>query len=450
MTSLLIATGNAILRHDLMGFKSYLDENSRPGYYGISWFNNASRPCLTHSVFRRDLASASEYMRSEIGYLSFGQAESRRFLSNPHQIRCLDYPFVAATNTGRNAIEIINCTDWSVRQIRFDDVLWDRYDPSGTTGSHFNSIDFDGKALHVLAHNFDKGAFELVLDWPSLKVIRRVDHAARQLHNIWVLPDGRRLSCNSPEGSLIDLSTDGPVWSSGNRNSYTRGIAAAGGYIFIGGSEVRARADRELGRPTIWVVERETLKTVDRIELNWYGGVNEIRVLDDVDECHSVGPLTIDEYLFGEDVEPHIPALEKYYRDLLGERNPTDPNDPAPHRPALTALEETALERDKALTERDEAWAQHKRVVEERAAMMVERDKAWTDRDEAYAQYRRLSEEHDRALKVLYEARRGLFKFTSSGLKTATGEWHEALRMSLRTSSIVSWLRKIAQILGRR
>lgn len=174
MTSVLIATAQAPLRYDTETNQTFIVQDANPLYDGISWFPNSDRMYLSHSGRSGNLASIEAHMRSEAGFI--------------------------------NSIIILNSTDWSTRQIRFDDVHWDRFDPAGQ-GSHFNSVEFDGNKLYVLAHNFDAGSYELQITWPDLGSATRRSFPGQQLHNLWYRDNDTHISCDSPNGGLVELNT---------------------------------------------------------------------------------------------------------------------------------------------------------------------------------------------------------------------------------------------------
>jgi hypothetical protein len=141
MTHLLVTTPNYLLRYELDSQRVFVVEAGRPEYYGVSWFAGTDQVFLSHSGLDNDsLQSVTDYMTSEVGWISRGDDESWAFLSAPHQLLCLDDGTIVVTNTGRNCLTIVNPTDWSIRNHRFDNILWDRLDAQHQCGSHFNSV----------------------------------------------------------------------------------------------------------------------------------------------------------------------------------------------------------------------------------------------------------------------------------------------------------------------
>jgi len=381
MTSILIATAQALLRYDTETNQTFIVQDANPLYYGISWFPNSDRMYLSHSGGSGNLASIEAYMRSEVGFISeSGQRTSPQLLSNPHQIRCLTPPFIAATNTGRNSIIILNSTDWSTRQIRFDDVHWDRFDPAGQ-GSHFNSVEFDGNKLYVLAHNFDAGSYELQITWPDLASVTRRSLPGQQLHNLWYRDNDTHISCDSPNGGLVELNTGRQLWRHDGQKFYTRGLASNGKHIFVGATEIAPRDEREFRISRIIVLDAESYRLEDMVELGPFGDVCEVRIIDEFDLCHPVGPLS----------NTHLLA-QNPHRQAAVRENIRRPVAIGGHE-VRSGLADIVAQRDQARDVATEALAQRDRLSRERSAMLIERDAAITARDEAVAQQNRLQKE---------------------------------------------------------
>ncbi|MCA6109490.1 hypothetical protein [Bradyrhizobium cenepequi] len=105
----LVATASYLLLVDLVDRVTTPIEEHRREYYGISWFADGTDLVLSHSgLDNQTLVDMVTYAQSEVGWISAGALESGRFLSQPHQILCLTDGKVACTNTGRNAVTIID------------------------------------------------------------------------------------------------------------------------------------------------------------------------------------------------------------------------------------------------------------------------------------------------------------------------------------------------------
>jgi hypothetical protein len=207
---------------------------------------------------------------------------------------------IAVTNTGRNCVTIVDCSNWSIRNLRFNDVLWDRLDREGAIGNHFNSLDYRNGRLYVLAHNFGKGSFIEEIDWPALQPVRRINVEATELHNLWVREDGLILSCSSMRGSLIELTSNKILWSSHDYNCITRGLACMKDALFVGVSQHAPAEDRRFCHGGIWILDPETWQSRDYIGLGRIGAVHDVRILDEPDFCHPNGTLSLTSELVGE------------------------------------------------------------------------------------------------------------------------------------------------------
>ncbi len=292
MPSVLITTPGYLLRYDLTTREVYVLEDGRPEYYGISWFPGGNQIYLSHSgLDNAGLADIRDYATSEVGWLSRGAEDSWPFLSQPHQILCLDGEMIAVTNTGRNCLTMVNSADWSIRHHRFDSRLWDRLGVGDESGSHFNSITADAEFLYILAHNFSKGSYTLRLERPSLRVVDVTEHHATGLHNIWRRDDRMIIACDSMRGALINLLDDRTLWHAHDPRAITRGLAATTECVYVGASANDNRAARSLSETGIWVVDAEHFTTLDYHSLGRFGCVHEIRLVDETDLCHPNGPL---------------------------------------------------------------------------------------------------------------------------------------------------------------
>lgn len=299
MPQLLVTTSSYVLRYCTETRTTFIVESNRPGYYGVSWFSGGSFPFFSHAGYAigNDPVSSEDYMLSEVGFLSNGDRCSNAFLSVPHQIRCVEDNVIAVANTGRNCLSLVNAQDWSVRQVRFSDVLWDRMG-ADQSGNHYNSIEYKNGRLFVVAHNFSKGSFTVELEWPSLRVIEISQYQVSSIHNLWVRDDEIWIACDSMRNGLIDLKTERMLWQT-DHWSFTRGLAANSRDIYVGSSENAPRHLRQYSETGIWVIDAGTMKTRDYHWLGQFGGVHEVRLIDEFDLCHSVGPITLPPNLLG-------------------------------------------------------------------------------------------------------------------------------------------------------
>ena len=110
----LVATTSWLLLVDLKSKQVQPVEKERPEYYGISWFPGDKELVLSHSgLDNASLVDIAAYAQSETGWLSKGGLSSRTFLSQPHQILCAPDGKVICANTGRNAVNIFDCSVYS-------------------------------------------------------------------------------------------------------------------------------------------------------------------------------------------------------------------------------------------------------------------------------------------------------------------------------------------------
>lgn len=283
----LVATVKYLLLVDLVTYKVKVVESHRPEYYGISWWPNSESLVLSHSAIANDsLIDLATYVHSEKGYLSYNNTASPAFLSQPHQIICAPNDRIIATNTGRNCITLFDTNTRFYKDIRVNDVYWDRLSKEDACGEHFNSVFLKDNHLYVLAHRFKKSSHILKYSYPDGCLIEKFETMHRfGLHNIWVDEDGKLIACNSDAGELIHIQTNETLWSSGSI-TYTRGLAATKDTILVGGSDIVSREHRNQSLSQLWVIDRKTYTTTDYLPLGNFGSVHEVRILDEVDEAH--------------------------------------------------------------------------------------------------------------------------------------------------------------------
>lgn len=288
MTHALVATSSYLLRVNLSTKEVVPLEAGRPEYYGVSWFEDDTDLTLSHSgLDNRTLMDLGSYAQSEVGWISRGDQESRKFLSQPHQIVCAPDGRVVCANTGRNVVTVIDLAKPGLyHEAGIGPARWDRLSPEGKTGDHINSVFIRDQQLFVIAHRFDKGSQIACFSYPELELlsIRPCEHKTG-LHNIWVTGEGQQISCHSEAGTLVDLAEDVELWSSGSA-IYTRGLAASAEYVVLGESQRSGRDLRHSSISGLWIIDRKTWKALDYICLGPYGVVNEVRLLDVPDEAH--------------------------------------------------------------------------------------------------------------------------------------------------------------------
>jgi hypothetical protein len=289
---ILVSTPGFVICHNTSSGNSEILESGRGNYYGITWSPAGLEVVLSHSgVDEQSLVDLASYAISEQGYLTIGGHSTWQFLSAPHQILWID-DMIVVTNTGRNALAKVNPRDHSIVQYRYDTVIWDRLSSTSHDGAHLNSLYRNGDTLYAVAHNFNKGSYILELDWPTLKEKRRRPvRNATGIHNLWIDETGRFITCDSNNGTLIDADNADVLWSSNQRQSYARGLAATDEIILVGHSDRSARTDRRSSETGLWLLNRD-FRTLDYQYLGHFGAVQEVRIIDAPDLCHHGKPLS--------------------------------------------------------------------------------------------------------------------------------------------------------------
>jgi hypothetical protein len=242
------------------------------------------------------------------GYLQYYDPENRpvitrRHLIQPHQIEWIEDK-VLVTNTGRNCLSVFDDHGKFCHDIYFNEVRWD--DKNGKrSGNHFNSVHRIGERIFVVAHNYSRPSEIWELSWPELQIIHTIETSASWAHNIWSCEWGL-LICNSKQRSLYDAISGKNIWQAGEEITITRGLAASEDYIFVGQSNYAERKERYWKSGGIWVIDRKTLKTLDRICLPGSGDVQEIRLVDIPDDCHNGQLFSLDSLSNIKKISPFI------------------------------------------------------------------------------------------------------------------------------------------------
>lgn len=307
----LVATTSYLLLVDLQSKQVFPLENERPEYYGISWFSGSSNLVLSHSGQNNaDLIDISQYALSEQGWISAGGEKSKSFLSAPHQIICAPDGRVVCTNTGRNVITVLGFDQPNVFQEGgISGARWDRLALDQVIGDHLNSVFLCDDKLFVIAHGHHKGSRLAIFSYPDLCLLSVESLGAKTgLHNIWVTPDGQRISCHSETGSLVDLDAVQPLWHSGSP-IYTRGLAASRDHVVVGESQKTERHLRRSSLSGLWILDRRTWQSIDYLCLGPYGAVNEVRLLDVIDEAHHGHPFSNVELLLKQNMLTRVAEL---------------------------------------------------------------------------------------------------------------------------------------------
>jgi len=239
-------------------------------YYGITSKDGAV--VLTHT------GGYMQYFRDGKSFRTIDH------LVQPHQVEWID-GYLLVANTGKNCISIFDERGNLCRDVYLNDIEWDDKD-KGRSGNHFNSVHRVKDRVYVVAHNYERPSEVWELTWPELDVLGSKSGDAAWAHNIW-LGEWGMVVCDSKNGSLYDLTFNSTIWHSGEENALSRGMAVSDEYIFVGYSMLNERKDRYWKTGGVWIIERKTLKTIDKIILPGSGDVHEIRLVGFLDDCHN-------------------------------------------------------------------------------------------------------------------------------------------------------------------
>jgi hypothetical protein len=240
-------------------------------YYGISYQNETF--VLSHT---------GGYLQ----YFGAGKKATRteNHLLQPHQVEWIDN-YVLVANTGRNCVTVFDERGSLCNDIYLNDIRWDDKD-RGRFGNHFNSVHRFGEKVYVVAHNYERPSEVWELSWPGLQVLGATPSEAAWAHNVWPSEIGL-VVCDSKNGGLYDVLSNTTIWKSDEENAITRGLAASDDYIFVGYSMINERKNRYWKNGGVWIVDRKTLKTIDKITFLGSGDVHEIRLVGLPDACHN-------------------------------------------------------------------------------------------------------------------------------------------------------------------
>jgi len=229
------------------------------------------------------------------GYLQYFRAQAKpqvtiNNLIQPHQVEWVDENVLVA-NTGRNCLSVFDrngnfCRDVYLNSIRRDDKEKNRL------GNHFNSVHREGNQIYVVAHNYERPSEVWVLSWPELEVVGTQVSGAGWAHNIWIGEWGMVI-CDSKNGCLHEAISGKTIWKSEEQPVMTRGLAVSKDYIFMGRSFHNPRLERYWKDGGIWILDRGTLKVVEKIILPGVGDIHEIRLVGSPDACHHDQVLTL-------------------------------------------------------------------------------------------------------------------------------------------------------------
>jgi hypothetical protein len=192
-------------------------------------------------------------------------------------------------DTGRERLSAYAADGTLIQEVALGEHRW-AVSPDGHRGHHFNSVHRSGDRVWVVAHNYDHPSELWELTWPDLELVEVHATGAAWAHNTW---DGELglITCDSRFGSLHEVHSGETIWTADEDNVITRGLAVGSDHLFIGRSEFGGRGERLVNAGGLWIVDRSTLTTVERLRFPGIGCVNEIRLLDSPDECHNGEPF---------------------------------------------------------------------------------------------------------------------------------------------------------------
>jgi hypothetical protein len=268
---LLVSTPLHILLVDSFSGRTSVLRAGDGYYYGITYKQDSF--VLSHSG----------------GYLGYFNSETFAtftvdHLIQPHQIEWVDDKILVA-NTGKNCVSVFDDQGNLLHDVYLNEIRWDDKD-KGRKGNHFNSVHRSGERVYVVAHNYDRPSEIWELSWPDLNILTNWVTGAAWAHNFW---DGEWgiVTCNSKAGTLHEVVTGETLWTPKEKGVLTRGLAVSAEYVFVGRSLHNERKERYWKDGGIWILDRKTLKILDKIMLPGSGDVHEIRLIGVSDECHN-------------------------------------------------------------------------------------------------------------------------------------------------------------------
>lgn len=262
----------------------------RSEYGGLTW--DGTHVYLGHSnIDNASLRTEADYRGATVGevrgYGPDGAIRVAGGLSQPHQILADRRGRLLIANTGLNRIDAVTLATGERRNVYLNDVTCDVIDTE-KAGDHFNGFFEHKDALLVVAHNNGRPSSVWELDAETLGVVRVHETKAEWAHNCWACEHGMVI-CDSKNGSLYEVHSGEMLWKA-DEPIITRGLAATDDYIFVGRSEFGNRISRKFSAGGFWVVDRKTLKTVDKYVFPHTGCTIEVRPLDVFDHCHQAPP----------------------------------------------------------------------------------------------------------------------------------------------------------------
>jgi hypothetical protein len=192
-------------------------------------------------------------------------------------------------DTGRERLSSYAADGSLIKDTALGELRWDR-GSNEALGHHFNSVHRAGDRVWIVAHNHDHPSEVWELAWPELELVHVHHTLAGWAHNAW---DGEHglVVCDSRSGRLHEALSRETLWSAEEEGVISRGLAVSEDQIIVGRSEFGTRGQRKVNDGGLWILDRHTLETVERMRFPGSGCVNDIRIIDGRDECHSAEPF---------------------------------------------------------------------------------------------------------------------------------------------------------------
>jgi len=121
----------------------------------------------------------------------------------------------------------------------------------------------------------------------NLQSIQRKIRIGKDLHNVFI--NGKMLyTLSSAEGDLleVDLSTN-KVTRRTAIGMWPRGFAATKDFFLVGVSTKIDRSNRPDGRSEVHLVDRHTLRVLDKVCIDNVGVIYDVRVTSEKDAAHN-------------------------------------------------------------------------------------------------------------------------------------------------------------------
>lgn len=264
-------------------------------YFGVTWSSIAI--FVSQSRISNDLFTHEDLLTAERGeVVSYGTsgevlARTPKRMLMPHQIEWTpDGLFVA--DTGRERLSLYAADGDLIRDVALGDIGWDRA-PDGRAGHHFNSVHRVGERVWVVAHNHDRPSELWELSWPTLELVHIHVTGASWAHNLWKSRLGL-VVCDSRAGGLHEVRSGETIWTASEQRAISRGLAVSADHIVVGRSGLAARHARLFNDGGLWIIDRDSLETIEELRFPGSGVVNDVRLLDGIDECHNGDPCDDD------------------------------------------------------------------------------------------------------------------------------------------------------------